>query len=433
MTRYIVVGSGVSGLTALGTLRTLDQAAEIILVGEDPFGFYSRPGLAYYLTNEIPEKQLYIYSKKDWQELNVRSITAHAIRLVPSEHRLDLASFGTLTYDRLLIATGSSAVRLKSPGADLEGVVKLDDFKDARNILSLARRAKAAVVIGGGIIAVELVEGLLAQGLKVHYFLRGDRYWSNVLDEKESRFIEHRLTEHGVTIHFNTEDDEFLGKRGRVYAVRTKRGEIIRCDLVAVGIGVRPRMELAQSAGLTTDRGILTDEYLQTSAEDVFASGDVAQVRDPLTGIASLDTLWYPARQQGRFAALNMAGQRTVYRLPAAINVLRLAGVMTTIIGAVGSGEDDDLVSVARGSSETWRQLPNTIAAESSTEVSHLRLMIGERTLVGAVVMGDQKLSLPLQEMISVQTDISPIRAWLLQPRAPLGEVVMDFWLNSKG
>jgi NAD(P)H-nitrite reductase large subunit len=433
MTRYVVIGMGVSGVAAVSTLRAADRGAEITLVGEDPNGFYSRPGLAYYLTDEIPEKQLTIYNKKDWEALNLRYVKARATRLDSANHRLEFGAADALTYDRLLIATGSTAVKLKTPGADLQGVVKLDDFQDARNIRSLARRAKTAVVIGGGVIAIELVEGLKAQGLQVHYFLRGDRYWSNVLDENESRFVERRLAEHGVIIHYQTEDAEIIGKRGRVTAVRTKHGEIVRCDLVAVGVGVRPRMELAQAAGLVTDRGILTDEYLQTSATDVFASGDVAQVLNPLTGVASLDTLWHPARQQGRVAALNMAGKRTAYALPAATNVLRLAGVMTTIIGAVGSGQDDDLVSVARGSSETWRQLPNTIAMESSTAVSHLRLMIGERSLVGAMVMGDQKLSLPLQELITAQTDISSIRAQLLEGPSELGEIVMCFWSDNKG
>ncbi len=433
MNRYVVIGTGVSGVAAVTALRTADHSAEITLVGEDPHGFYSRPGLAYYLTNELPEKQLYIFNNKDWQGLNIRYTKATATRIDPAAHRLDIGPASALTYDRLLIATGSTAVQLKTPGANLQGVVKLDDFQDAKNILSQARHARRAVVIGGGVIAIELVEGLLTQGVQVHYFLRGDRYWSNVLDEKESRFIERRLGEHGVILHYQTEDAEFIGKRGRVSAVRTKAGEIIPCELVAVGIGVRPRMELAQAASLAVERGILTDEYLQTSAADVYASGDVAQVRNPDTGIASLDTLWNPARQQGRVAALNMAGQRTVYRLPAATNVLRLAGVMTTIIGAVGSGLDDDIISIARGSSETWRQLPNTIATESVTDVSHLRLMVGERTLVGAVVMGEQKLSLPLQEMVTAGTDISSIRSQLLQPKAPLGEIVMDFWSCIKG
>ena len=125
-------------------------------------------------------------------------------------------------------------------------------------------------------------------------------------------------------------------------------------------------------------------------------------------------------------------GQRQPYYRSVAVNVLRLAGVMVTIIGAVGSGRDEDLVSVARGSSETWLQLPNTLAMENSNELSHVRLMVGERTLLGALVMGDQKLSLPLQEMIAEQSDITPIRSQLLQPGASTGSGCNGFLVKSK-
>jgi NAD(P)H-nitrite reductase large subunit len=431
MTRYVILGTGVTGVAATSTLRTVEPSSEIVLVGEDQHGFYSRPGLAYYLNNEIPEKQLTIFTKDDWKKLKIRFVRGIATRLDPGRHQLEIGENGHLKYDRLLLATGSNAVPLTLPGAELQGVVKLDDLEDTRRILALSRRARTAVVVGGGIIAVELVEGLMARGLKVHYFLRGDRYWPNVLDEKESRLLEHRLAEDGVSLHFKTEASEVLGKRGRVSAIRTSKGEIIRCEIVAVGIGVRPRMELAKNAGLATDRGILTDESLQTSDADIFAAGDVSQVHDPLSGQSFIDTLWYPAREKGRIAALNMSGRRSIYRRKVVINVLRLAGVMTTIIGAVGSGSDDDLVSVARGSSETWQQLPNTIALESSTEINHLRLMIGEHNLVGAMVMGEQKLSIPLQDIIASKADITPIRH-LLQPGAPLGQIIMDFWSDLK-
>jgi len=432
VTRYVIVGTGVTGIAAIGALRTLDRSAEITLVGDDPHGFYSRPGLAYYLDRELPEKQLTIFSKEDWKPLNIRYVRGLATRLDPQKHQLEIGPAGILTYDRLLLATGSTAVLLNIPGADLKGVVKLDDLEDTRRIISLARRARSAVVVGGGIIAVELVEGLLAQGLKVHYFLRGERYWPNVLDEKESRLLEHRLAEDGVMLHFHTEAAEVLGKRGKVVGIRTTQGETIRCEIVAVGIGVKPRMELAQAAGLATERGILADETMQTSDPDIFAAGDVAQVRDPVSGKSFIDTLWHPAREKGLIAASNMTGMRKTYNRKVAVNVLRLAGVMTTIVGAVGSGVDEDLVSVARGSSETWQQLPNTISLESTADVNHVRLMIGEQTLLGAMVMGEQKLSLPLQELISSKVDITPVRH-LLQPGAPLGQIVMDFWSNIRG
>ncbi len=193
-------------------------------------------------------------------------------------------------------------------------------------------------------------------------------------------------------------------------------------------MGVKSRTELAKAAGLKTDRGILVDEYLQTSAPDIFAAGDAAQAYDPSTGSSYVDTLWMPARKQGYTAALNMAGKRKPYARSTAVNVVRLAGVMISIIGAVGSGHDEDLLGVARGSSETWLQLPNTIPMVTGSKLNHLRVMVGENLLLGALVLGDQKLSLPLQQLITEKVDITPIRNQLLQSEAQLGHIIMNFW-----
>jgi NAD(P)H-nitrite reductase large subunit len=432
MTRYVIIGTGISGFAAAQTLRSLDPVAEIMLVSDDPHGFYSRPGLAYYLTGEIPEKQLFPFSKKGKLNLDVQYVKGRVTHLDPKSHSIEINTQGALVYDRLLLATGASYVPLEVPGADLRGLVKLDDLEDTRKILSLVRRTKTAVVVGGGVVGIELVEGLVAQGIKVHYLLRGDWFWSNVLTEAESRLVERYLAHDGVTLHHQTEIVEILGKSGKVTGVRTTRGDLMRCDMVAVGIGVKACKELAQAAGLKTDRGILANEYLQTSDPDIFAAGDVAQIFDPLSGRSSIDNLWYPGRKQGRVAALNMAGQNQMYQRTVATNVLRLAGVMTTIIGSIGSGRDDGQVYTTRGSSETWQQLPNTIASESSTEVSQLRLMVGEKVLLGALVMGDQKISRPLREMINDHVDITPIRDQLLQSSAQMGQFVMDYWIKAK-
>jgi NAD(P)H-nitrite reductase large subunit len=337
-----------------------------------------------------------------------------------------------LFYDRLLLATGARSVPMDVPGSDYSGVVKLDDLDDTLHIFSQVRRVKTAVVVGGGVIAIELVEGLVAQGVKVHLFLRGDWFWSNVLAEPESRLVERPLTHEGVTLHHRTEIAEILGKKGRVVGVRTNRGEVIRCGMVAVGIGVKACKEVAQTAGIETDRGILTDEYLQTSAADIFAAGDVAQIYDPSSGKATIDNLWYPGRKQGGIAAYNMAGKHQIYQRSVAVNVLRLAGVMTTIIGAIGSGREDGQVYTSRGSSETWQQLPNTIATESGTDVSQLRLMVGEHLLLGAVVMGDQNISRPLRDLINEQIDITSVRDQFLQSSQRLGQTILEYWLKTR-
>jgi NAD(P)H-nitrite reductase len=432
MSRYVIIGAGIAGFAAAETLRTLDPIAEILLVSDDPYGFYSRPGLAYYLTGEIPEKQLFLFSKNGRLNLNIKHIKGSVIHLDPIAHTIKTETSGLLTYERLLLATGASAVPLDIPGANLQGVVKLDNLEDTQHILSLVRHAKTAVVVGGGVVAVELVEGLVAQGVKVHYFLRGDWFWPNVLGEAEARMVERYLTHDEVTIHHNTEIAEILGKRGKVKGVRTTKGIVMNCDLVAVGIGVKPRMDLAQAAGLKTERGILADEYLQTSNPDIFVAGDAAQIFDPISGHSSIDNLWYPGRKQGRIAAMNMAGQRQIYRRTVAVNVLLLAGMMTTIIGAIGSKREQGQVYTTRGSSESWQQLPGTIATENGTDASHVRLMVGEQKLLGALVMGDQKISRPLRDMINAQVDITPIRMQLLKSNAQLEQSVMDYWLKIK-
>jgi NAD(P)H-nitrite reductase large subunit len=427
--RYVIIGAGVAGYAAIESIRAVDSAGEIIMISDDPHGYYSRPGLAYYLTGELGDKALYPRTQDDYKKLKFSFLKGRVTRILPSEHALEMDGKSRLTYDKLLIAVGARALPLEVAGSKLDGVVKLDHLSDAKNILKLAKSGKTAVVVGGGITALELTEGLLARGMKVHYLLRGDRYWSNVLDERESKTVQGRLQAEGVELHFHVELKEIIGKKNRVAAVRLGNGQTIKCDLLAYAVGIRPCLELVQDIGLNLDRGILADEHLQTNDLDIFAAGDVAQVFDPLSGRAVLDSLWNPAREQGRVAGMNMAGRKSAYLKSPPFNVTRLAGLTTTIIGSVGRGRDADIVGIARGDSETWRDLPDAIVAQSGFEVNHMRLLIGEKTLIGAVLMGDQTLSFPLEKMIAGSADISSIREKLMVPEAPIADLIADFWV----
>ncbi len=434
MLQYVIIGTGVAGIAAAEVIRRTDTISPIILVGDEPQGYYSRPGLAYVLTGEIPERQLFPVSKDRFQALKFRFVHNQVAQIDTDAQRLEMKDGSTLAYDRLLIATGAGAVRATVPGNDLEGVVKLDSLADVRHILKLIRRTRKAVIIGGGITSLELVEGLLKRGVKPLYFLRGDRYWENVLDTTESRIVENTLKDEGVELHFRTELAEILGKNGKVVGVRTVDGRTLPCEMVAVAIGVRPRLELAKTAGLKVDRGILVDEFLQTSRPHIYAAGDVAQVFDPATGKSLLNSLWAPARDTGRAAGLSLAGSTSPYRKEQPFNVTRLAGLTTTLIGPIGSGgADRDLVDITHGDSEAWSLLPerrlgNVIAAQCGFDVNHLRLLVGQQTLVGAVLMGDQTLSLPLHHLITRSVDISPNRERLLQTTSSLAPLIIDCW-----
>jgi NAD(P)H-nitrite reductase large subunit len=432
MPRYVIIGSGAAGISATEAIRCHDPDGSIILICEEPYGYYSRPGLAYYLTGEVVEHQLYPFSEQDFRRLKVQRLQARVTRIYPAERQVELHNGASLPYDRLLIATGALAARAKLPGIEAEGVVKLDTMDDARRIVQMARRGRTAVVVGGGITALEIVEGLVARGVKVHYFLRGDRYWSNVLDEVESRIVEHRLQEEGVQIHHHTELAEVLTRRNRVEAVATKDGRRIQCALVAVAIGVLPCKQLAEDSGLETDRGILVNEYLQTSDPNIFAAGDVAQVYDPLSGNFILDSLWGPARDQGMVAGYNMSGRYTVYQKLMSFNVTRLAGLTTTIIGMVGRGDDLDMIGIARGDSETFRQLPDSIAVQSDFSVNRVRVLIDRDRIVGGIVMGDQTLSRPILYLAIHAVDITPIRSQLLETGAALEDLITRFWIRTR-
>lgn len=398
------------------------------MLGDDPHGYYSRPGLAYILTGELQDASLFPKTRDEYSQLKFHYKKARVLKIDRAGKILHLDDKKTLAYDKLLIATGASAIPLTVPGANLQGVMKLDHLEDARGILKHAKRGRTAIVVGGGITALELTEGLVARGVQVHYLLRGDRYWSSVLDEHESRIVEGRLQAEGVTLHFHSEVKEIIGKSGKVRGVRLTDGRTMKCDMLTYAVGIKPRTELARSADLSIDRGILVNEYLRTNDPNIYAAGDVAQVYDPLTGNSVLDSLWSPAREQGYAAGLNMAGKSQAYVKMVPFNVTRLAGLTTTIIGAVGHGRDEDVVGIARGDSETWRQLPDAIVAQSGFDINRVRLLIGQDHLIGAVVMGDQKLSAPLQSIISDKIDISSIRDKLLRKDTKVADLIVDFW-----
>jgi NAD(P)H-nitrite reductase large subunit len=417
--RVLIIGNGAAGLSCAETFRSLDPSARILILTDEPHPFYSRPGIAYLLTGAIPENQLFARTLDEYRRLGIGLAYGRAIRLVPDRHEVRLNDGRRMNYDTLLLATGSRAVLPDIPGTDLKGVVTFDTLEDARRLIRMAKSARRAVVVGGGITAVELAEGLASRGVETHCFLRKDRYWGQVLDPDESSLVEEGLATHGIVLHRYTVLDRVIGRRGRVDAVTTKSGLVLPCQIVAFAVGLRPRLELAQATGIATDRGILVDEYFRTSKPDIFAAGDVAQVYDPRTGEHQLNSLWSSAIEQGRAAGVNLAGQAKPHERGVPFNVTCVGGVVTTIIGSVGQegGGDQDLISIVRGDSETWRAQPEGLTVQSGASPHRLRILLGDQHIIGAVVMGDQRYSRMLQALIRGAYDIRPVRQDLL--RAP--------------
>jgi NAD(P)H-nitrite reductase large subunit/NAD-dependent dihydropyrimidine dehydrogenase PreA subunit len=425
---HVLVGSGPGAITAAETIRRIDAGAKITIVSDDPHGYYSRPGLAYYLAKDVPESRLFPDSPEDFASLDVDLVRARVARVDARGHRIRLADGAEISYDRLLLATGSRAIPAEVPGNDLDGVVKLDDLEDARDIIRRSRRAKAAVVVGGGITAIEIVEGLRARGVRVHYFMRKDRYWSNVLSQAESDLVQRGLHDQGVQIHDHTNLGRIEGRDGKVTGVVTDRGETIACEIVAIALGVMPQKSLGEEAGLECARGVLVDPYLRSSDEDIYAAGDVAELRESPHGHSTLDVLWNSAIAKGRVAGTNMVlGPTATYEPEPPLNVTRLAGFDVTIIGVVGDGKGSDLKGLSRGDSQTWGELGEETVVESQEGRDHLRLALRNDAIAGAVVMGDQEISFHLGELISMGVSVSEILPRLRTPAAPLAEIIRAF------
>jgi NAD(P)H-nitrite reductase large subunit len=428
--RHVLIGTGPAAVAAAEAIRGADADAAITLVGADPAGYYSRPGLAYYFAAEIPERRLFPFTRGDFARLRLSLVADRVTAVDPEAHRVSLASGGTLAYDRLLIATGSQAVRVKVPGAELDGVVKLDDLEDARDLIARCKKAKRAVVAGGGITALEIVEGFHARHVPVDYLMRQERYWRNVLSESESQLVEEGLRRVNVTLHHHTELVRIVGRDGHVAAVETADGKVLPCDLVAIAIGVRPLIGLAKAAGIACERGILVDAHLRSSDEHIYAAGDVAEAVDRASGRRTLEVLWNSAVTKGRIAGLNMAtAPEQKLDKGLALNITRLAGYKTTIIGRVGSGEDRDLETLTRGDSQTWSELEPAALVEAPVPGAQVRLALGDSVIMGALVMGgDQTLSLPLQELVAGRADVSAIAGSLQEHQAPVADIVTRFW-----
>jgi NAD(P)H-nitrite reductase large subunit len=438
MRRYVIIGNGAAGVTAAEELSRLDGRSSITIASDEPHPMYSRPGLAYILIDEVSAEQA-IARNPDWYARHhINLIYSRAERIDFAQQQVWLASGQALTYDALLIAVGAQAVPAPFPGGGRDGVVYLDNLDNTLNMIERAKTARSAVVVGGGITALEMAEGLAHYKVETHYLVRKTNLWSTLLNDDESRLVETQIKHHGVHIHYGSEITEIVGTQGRVSGVKTNRGEMIPCEMVGVAIGVRPNLALSQSTALKIDRGIMTDEYLQTNLPGVFAAGDCAQIYDAWSGEHRVDSLWPTAITSGRTAAANMTGAHVPYQKGVPFNAALLFGLHLTAIGqvaAAGRGDEaEELSFISRGSSEVWTAKPGSGYASAWAEdgTSSQRLVMRDDALVGALLLGNQRLADPLRDLIDQRVNIAAVRSGLMAGGSALATAVMTAWQHSQ-
>jgi len=305
--KIVIIGGGASGFAAAQKLRRERYQGSIVVLSNENAAPIDRPNLSKdYLAGNAPEEWVPLrpdsfYSENHIElrlESNVTGINAHS-------REVALANGSKVPFDRLLLATGAEPVRLSIPGAEQPHVRTLRTLSDCRAIIERAKTARRAVVLGASFIGLEVAAALRAREIEVHVVAPEKRPMERILGPQMGDFVRTLHEEHGVVFHLEDAASAIDGNQ-----VSLKGGSTLEADLVVAGIGVRPRIELAERAGLTVDRGVVVNAYLETSAPAIWAVGDIARWPDPYSGESIRVEHWVVAERQGQTAALNMLGHR---------------------------------------------------------------------------------------------------------------------------
>jgi len=369
--KHVIAGTGPAGVIAAETLRKASPEAEIVLIGDEPGAPYGRMAIPYFLVGDIDEAGTHLRKTKGhFEGLGIELLADRVTGVSVESREVALDGGATVTFDKLLIATGAAPVRPPVEGLDLPGVHHCWTMEDAHNIIARAKEGSSVVLIGAGFITCIILESLIRRGVSLTVIEREARMVSHMMDDIAGDMLKDWCEAKGVTIRTGTEVSkvEDDGKGGLI--VILSHGEQVRAALVVVAAGTRPNIGFLESCGIKVENGILVDEHLQTSADDIYATGDCAQGPD-WSGGWVVHGIQPTAAEHGRVAALNMTGHDAVYKGSLSMNVLDTAGLISTSFGR-------------------WQGVDGGDFAQSVVEKDsrYIRLAFEDDRVIGALTLG---------------------------------------------
>lgn len=402
---YVIIGNGVAGVEAAHTLRARHdpERARITLISKESDYFFSRTALMYAYMEDLDRRDMEPYERGSYERQSIELVRDEVVDLDASSKTLTLAEGGSMSWDKLLLAVGATPRLVPFEGLDRveEGVVHFVSMQDLDECERLTWSTEQAVVVGGGLIGIELTECFLHHGLETTLLVREPYYWPAALTEPEGELVTAHIRDHGVDLRHEEELAEILvDDRGRVRAVRTDEDEEIPCQMLGICIGVAAHTEWLEGCQTPpeTGRGICVGRDFRTSLEDVWAAGDCVEIEQGEGEDPIIETIWYSARRHGRLAAQSMLGDQVRYEPPLFYNSSKFFDLEYTTVG--------DVTGAPEGARAIWRKMPDE-------PISQRLVFLPEqgRRVVGFNMLGSRWNHRLLERWIHERRDVD----WVLE------------------
>lgn len=408
--KYLIIGGGVAGVTAAETVRQNDPIGSIAIVSDEPYLLYSRVMLSKpnFFLGKVPFDQVWLKGEQWYKEKKIIFIGGKTVNNLDSaQKKIGLTDGSFISYEKLLIATGTATRKATVPGADKKGVHYLRSLEDGKGIMENIKTAKNAVTVGGGFIGFEMADLMQLAGLKTTVVLRESHFWDPVLDEASGSILETAMGKAGIEILHNNEIVEIFGG-DNVEGVILKDGTKIACEVVIFGIGTVSNIEWLKSSELKVNHGIVANEFMETSVKDVWTAGDITEYKDLLLEEYVQMGNWVSAHEQGRIAGLGMVGKPEAFRF-VSFYTTQGFGLTIAFVGDVAPGADRVIIS--RGPTET-----NSLA----------RISIVGKEIVGATLINRVQEMGIISKLIEHNIDVSTKHSTLEDTTFDLKELLMS-------
>lgn len=342
----LIIGNGIAGSTAARFLRKWSDVS-ITMISEETTYAFSRTALMYVYMGHLKQSHTNLYPDDFWEKNRI-SILKQSVSKVDLETKSVIFNDGThKLYDKLIIATGSKPNKFGWPGENLDGVQGLYHLQDLENMELFSKKGiKRAVIVGGGLIGVEMAEMFHSRNIPVTFLVREEKFWNGVLPSEEADMVGKHIMSHGIDLRLNAELSEIHpDSTNRVTEVSTKSGEKISCDFVGLTVGVSPNIDFLKNSDLTINKGILVNDLLQTNNADVYAIGDCAEVESPREGRKSIEAVWYTGRAMGQYAAANILGKAITYEPGIWFNSAKFFDIEYQVYGTISPTEQENIAT----------------------------------------------------------------------------------------